>query len=96
MRNNMADHESDLVFSGLSRMFTQGGITVDLKIYRRRNRPREWRLEVVNSSGTSIIWDDTFTSDDNALMAFIAIVEDQGMVAFREGGPVVVSSATNH
>ena len=61
----MEEREPDLITSSLSRHVTQDGITVELCIYRLETKT-EWLLEVVNSSGTSIVWDDQFPSDDAA------------------------------
>lgn len=84
----MEEREPDLITSGLSRHVTQDGITVELCIYRLETKS-EWALEVVNSSGTSIVWDDQFSSDDAANEEFLRTVAEEGMAAFLDDEKVV-------
>jgi uncharacterized protein len=84
----MEEREPNLVTSGLSRHVTLDGITVQLCIYRLETGPG-WSLEVVNSSGTSIVWDDLFPSDAAANEEFLRTVAEEGMVVFLNSGKVV-------
>ncbi len=84
----MNDREPNLITSGLSRNVTRDGITVELCIYRLETKT-EWALEVVNSSGTSIVWDDQFPSDDAANEEFLRTVAEEGMAAFLDDEKVV-------
>lgn len=67
---------------------TGQGITVDVHIIRLEDEPR-WTLEVVNHSGTSTVWDDSFVTDDAAWAAFRRTVEAEGMHAFIDQTVVV-------
>jgi hypothetical protein len=49
----------------------------------------DWTLEVVNKSGTSIVWDGTFPSDDGAYAEFQRTVADEGMRTFLIDGNVI-------
>lgn len=69
------------VYSELSRRVTIDGITVDLQIYRLASE-QEWILVVVNESGSSTVWNYLFASDTAALIAFVRVVEEEGMAAF--------------
>ena len=84
----MEDREPNLVTSGLSRRVTRDGITVELCIYRLETEP-EWSLEVVNSAGTSIVWDDLFPSDEAANEEFLRTVAEEGMKTFLDNAKVI-------
>ena len=86
--NLMEEREPNLVASGLSRTVTRDGITVKLCIYRLETDTK-WSLEVVNSVGTSIVWDDLFSSDDAANEEFLCTVAKEGMAAFLDSANVV-------
>ena len=84
----MEEREPNLVTSGLSRDVTRDGITVEVCIYRLETT-QGWSLEVVNSAGTSIVWDDLFPSDDAANEEFLRTVAEEGMTAFLDSAKVV-------
>ena len=84
----MDEREPNLVTSSLSRRVIRDGITVELCIYRIETNP-EWSLEVVNSAGTSIVWDDLFSSDEAANEEFLRTVTEEGMAAFQDGAKIV-------
>jgi hypothetical protein len=85
---DMEEREPNLVTSNLSRRVTQDGITVELCIYRLETN-NEWSLEVVNAAGTSIVWDDQFTSDDAANEEFLRTLAEEGMASFLDSAKVV-------
>ena len=84
----MDQREPNLVHSGLSRMVTKDGVTVEVSIVRLENETK-WSLEVVNSSGTSIVWDDLFSSNEDAFAEFNRTVAEEGIRAFLDGGKVI-------
>lgn len=84
----MEEREPNLITSGLSRHVTQDGITVELCIYRLETEPG-WTLEVVNSEGTSIVWDGLFASDDAANQEFLRTVAEERMASFLDDEKVV-------
>jgi hypothetical protein len=77
----MGQHEPNLIRSGLSRTVTKDGVTVQVSIVRLETES-EWSLEVVNSSGTSIVWDDLFPSDQDAFTEFERVVTEEGIRTF--------------
>jgi hypothetical protein len=81
----MKEREPNIVHSGLSGIVSKDGVTVEVSILRLENDPR-WSLEVVNSVGTSIVWDDLFASDDDAFAEFQRTVAEEGMRAFLDNG----------
>jgi hypothetical protein len=84
----MKERETNIVHSSLSGMFSKDCVTVEVSIIRLENEP-DWTLEVVNSAGTSIVWDDQFSSDEDAHAEFQRAVAEEGMTIFLEQGNVV-------
>ena len=84
----MKEGEPNLVTFGLSRNVARGGIAVKLCIYRLETDTK-WSLEVVNSAGTAIVWDDQFSSDDAANEEFLRTVAEEGMTSFLDSANVI-------
>ncbi len=84
----MDEREPNLITSDLSRHVTRDGITVELCIYRLETKT-EWALEVVNPTGTSIVWDNQFPSDEAANEEFLRTVDKEGMADFLDDAKVV-------
>ena len=84
----MQKRDPDLVISGYSGLVTQDGVTVRVNIVRLEGET-DWTLEVVNSAGTSTVWDGVFLSDDDAIAEFRRTLAEEGMRAFVEGENVV-------
>jgi hypothetical protein len=66
-----------LITSKHNGRFTRGGVTVEVRICRLENT--KWTLEVVDESGTSIVWDREFDTDDAAHAEFLLSVETEGL-----------------
>ena len=75
-------NDPEIIYSGHCTRFVKDGVAVDLQIYRLEDTA--WSLEVVNSAGTSIVWDDLFATDDEAYSEFMRTVREEGMSAFAE------------
>jgi uncharacterized protein len=84
----MEERSPNIVTSGLSGKVTRDGISVELCIYRLET-DKEWSLEVVNSAGTSIVWDELFASDDAANEEFLRTVAEEGMASFLDNANVI-------
>jgi hypothetical protein len=65
----MSERDSNIVKSGLSRTVKEDGFTTEVSIIRLEHETK-WSLEIVNSTGRSIVWDDLFSSDDEAFAEF--------------------------
>jgi hypothetical protein len=83
----MEQREPNLVRSGLSRLVTKDQVTVEVSIVRLENETA-WSLEVINDVGTSIVWDDLFSSDNDAYQEFLRTVAEEGMHTFLDNGNV--------
>ena len=81
--------DPNLVFSLHSGRVSRDGITVEVSIVRMEDGT-EWTLEVANANGTSIVWDDTFPSDDAAYAEFLSTVEEEGMKVFLDDENVIL------
>jgi hypothetical protein len=75
-----ADHSHE-VHSHLSSRVTVGGVCVDVQIFRL-NFYHLWALEVVTGRGGSMVWDELFETDEEALAAFEAGAEKLGVAVF--------------
>jgi len=84
----MNQREPNLVRSRLSRAVTKDGVTVKVSIVRLEHESR-WSLEVINDAGTSIVWDDLFSSDEEAYAEFQRTLADEGMRAFLDKGNII-------
>jgi hypothetical protein len=78
----MIDTSNDpkLIDSAHSGAVTREGVTIKLCIYRLEHT--KWTLEVVDSEGTSAVWDVEFETDDDALAEFERTVRESGMLEF--------------
>ena len=84
----MRQRDPNLVTSGLSGVVTQDGIKVEICIYRLEHE-KLWTLEVVNAAGASVVWDEQFSSDEEAYAEFKRTVAAEGMQAFLDHGNVI-------
>ncbi len=84
----MKEREPNILHSGLSGVVSQDGITVKVFIYRLEHETT-WTLEVVNSAGTSTVWDEKFASDEDARAEFQRTVAEEGMSEFLDNGNVI-------
>ena len=84
----MADRDPNIVTSRLSRRVTRDEVSVEVRICRLET-DAVWTLEVVNSGGTSIVWDDLFPTDDAANDEFLRAVAEEGMETFLDSAKTV-------
>ena len=84
----MASRDPNIVRSGLSGPITDQGITVDVRIYRLEDQPG-LSLDVVDSTGTSTVWDELFETDELAFTEFRQTVVEEGMGVFVDRGNVI-------
>jgi hypothetical protein len=74
------DQEPKLIESERSGPFERDGHLVEVHIYKLEH-DKEWVLEVVDEGGTSMVWDDKFTTDRIAWKEFLRTVDNEGMAA---------------
>jgi hypothetical protein len=82
----MAD--PNIVNSGLSKRTTVDGSIYEIEIYRLET-DATWILEVVDKEGTSIVWDEQFKTDQDALTEALRTIREEGAAAFRDHANVV-------
>lgn len=77
----MFTDKSHEVHSNLSSRITVGGVCANVQIFRL-DFYHLWALEVVTEMGGSIVWDELFETDEEALAAFEAGAEELGVAGF--------------
>ncbi len=60
---------------------------MELCIHRLEEVPH-WTMEVVNGTGTSIVWDDSFSSDEAANKESLKTVAEEGMATFLDSAKI--------
>jgi hypothetical protein len=80
------DDDPELEDSPLSGPFEKDGLVVDVLIYRIAGTDG-WSLEVVDSTGTSTVWQDEFATDNEAHGMFLKTIAEEGMLAFYGAEP---------
>ena len=75
--------EPKIINSPLGGRVTEGGVTVDVQIVRLEDTA--WSLEVVDSEGNSIVWNDQFATDAAAFAEFQRCVAEEGLVGIVSG-----------
>jgi len=84
----MKEQIPNLLYSKHCGPFCQDGIGVEVFIVKLEGG-RHWTLEVVNSNGTSIVWDEIFLDDHDAYAEFQRTVAEEGMYAFLDQSNVI-------
>ena len=72
-----------IIISPLSGPYSEGGLTVDVQIYRLEDS--KWSLEFIDGDGTSIVWDDPFDTDAAAKAEFDRCIAEEGIVSLTTG-----------
>lgn len=82
--HNTPDYdENDLIDSPLTQILKENNRQVEILIYRMPDC--DWTLEVVCENGTSTVWDETFSSDQEALSTALDQIKAAGGIqAFSE------------
>ena len=80
--------EPNLVNSRLSQIILVGINEIRIDIYKLEHETR-WCLELVNDEGTSVVWDDTFPSDQAAFNEAEKAMSTEGLVLFGDSENVV-------
>jgi hypothetical protein len=57
--------------------------SISIEIYKLEGTSG-WTLEVINDQGTSIVWDELFGSDDDALAIALETLDEEGLAIFTD------------
>lgn len=79
-------NDTDILNSPVSRTVSRSRTTLDVEIYRRAS-DHAWRLRIVNQTGTTIHWAEDFETDEEALKAFEADLERDGIESYDDDAP---------
>jgi uncharacterized protein len=80
------DEEYKIIHSPLERRITERGVSVEVMIYRGEG-DAGWILKVVDHTGGSTVWDETFATDRTALDEALRTIEREGISCFAEDTP---------
>lgn len=83
------EREPNLIISSASQRIVEDGVPFKVDIYKLEGGGG-WSLEVVTEDGTSIVWDDLFDDDRNALEEAVTTIRREGAVAIVNGGSNVI------
>lgn len=76
----MTEHnEAGVEFSSLSRLFSQGDLSVEVTIHRLAGSDGGWTLEVIGDNEHSVVWDEPFATDREAYDEFQVLVAEKGL-----------------
>ncbi|MDI9331354.1 MAG: UPF0149 family protein [Alphaproteobacteria bacterium] len=81
MNPNDDVNEPLLIHSKLEQIYTSEGLRVEIWIYRF-SHDVEWILEVVTPNGTSVVWDEPFKTDQEALDFALSAIQEDGIAIF--------------
>jgi hypothetical protein len=84
----MTEQYPTLVYSDLSGTFSQDGTSVELFIVKLEGST-EWVLEVLNSHGKSVVWEETFCDEKDAYIEFLQTIAEQGIYSFNGKNNVI-------
>lgn len=83
------EREPNLIISSASQRIVEDGVPFKVDIYKLEGGDG-WSLEVVTEDGTSIVWDDLFDDDRDALEEAVTTIRRESAVAFVDGGSNVI------
>ena len=69
--------DMELIYSEHCQSVTRDNKTVKVEIYS--SGKNDWTLEVVDEDGNSTVWDDQFTTDDEAYLEFQRTLDEEGI-----------------
>ena len=72
--------EPDLVMSPLCQAVERDGHMLRVEVYC--SDKSDWTLEVVNEAGESIVWNETFDTDQMAFDEFLRTLDREGIESF--------------
>jgi uncharacterized protein len=78
--------DPEIVMSPLCREITGDGTKIQVDIYHGED-DSGWILEVIDEENASTVWDEPFTTDQEALDAIMEVIEQDGIRSFLDGDP---------
>ncbi len=73
--------EPNLIMSDKCKSVLVDGFRFEIEIYRLENQA-SWTLEVIDAEDASYVWDDKFSSDQDALDTAVDILNNEGALGF--------------
>ena len=78
--------DPEIIMSPLCREITGDGTKIQVDIYHGED-DSGWILEVIDEENASTVWDEPFTTDQEALDAIMEVIEQDGIRSFLDGDP---------
>ena len=78
--------DPEIVMSPLCREITGDGTKIQVDIYHGED-DSGWILEVIDEENASTVWDEPFTTDQEALDAIMEVIKQDGIRSFLDGDP---------
>ena len=73
------NEEYEVKMSPLSKEYSEDGKAVQIYIYE--NSEGGWILEVTDEYNNSVVWDDIFETDEDALKEFKRTIKEEGIMS---------------
>jgi hypothetical protein len=73
--------------SELKKTITQDGFTVDILVYPA-DEPKAWILEIEDEFGGSLVWENMFSSPEEAMEVAMQAIENEGIEALVTESPL--------
>ena len=70
-------NDLELIYSNHCKSVSRDNKTVKVEIYS--SGKNDWILEVVDEDGNSTVWDDQFTTDNEAYQEFQRTLDEEGI-----------------
>jgi hypothetical protein len=83
----MDEEAPEIEVSPLGGIVARDGMTVHVEIDRLVEGDESWTLEVTDYEGGSTVWEDRFTTDNEAHTEFYRVLETDGIQSFLEDQP---------
>ena len=81
------EEEPEIIISSLSQTYSKDGVDVRVDIYRSDDESA-WVLEVTDEHGTSLVYEEEFSTDSEARAQFERDVKEEGIGYFIHETPV--------
>ena len=76
-------NEPNIITSNKNQKVLVEDHSISIEIYKLEGASG-WTLEVINDQGTSIVWDDLFSTDGDALTMALDTVDEEGLSLFLD------------
>lgn len=76
-------NEPNIITSSKTQKILVKGHSISIEIYKLEGTS-EWSLEVIDDRGTSVVWDELFGLDEDALTMALDTLDKEGLSIFTD------------